>query len=165
MLKVTKVSLWEGRNVWGREYEFVQDGFHEAHHPPMKIIRMGPECCDKCLSKCPEFRMKIEGGSVKRYDIDFNITQVCVALGSKAKTTPKVLRKTVSTQVPKISEKEEKQQITPMITKIGPYAIKKTGVQRLLTNAKWSLKSIRMGMQVNASAVWPECAPFLKILS
>lgn len=58
---------------------FVQDGFHGAHQEPMKFTQIGPECCDKCLTGCSEFRLKIEGCAVKDFKIDFNITQVCTA--------------------------------------------------------------------------------------
>lgn len=78
MLRVTNASVWEGRNVWGCEYAFVQDGFHEFYQEPMELIRISPECCDKCLSNCPEFRLRIEGCADKNHRIDFNITQVCV---------------------------------------------------------------------------------------
>ncbi|RMB94657.1 hypothetical protein DUI87_28892 [Hirundo rustica rustica] len=139
ILKVTNASLWEGRNVWGCKYAFVQDGFHEAYHPPMKLIRVSPECCDKCLSTCLEFRLKIEGCAIRGYDIDFNITQVCTEYHkNQTKITPPVPRKAVITKTPAIPEVEE--QITPVVTKIGPYAIKKTGVQKLIVNPKWSLK-------------------------
>ncbi|RMB89189.1 hypothetical protein DUI87_34451 [Hirundo rustica rustica] len=47
--------------------------------------------------------------------------------------------------MPAIPEVEE--QITPVVTKIGPYAIKKTGVQKLIVNPKWSLKRVEMGVQ------------------
>lgn len=56
ILKVTNARLWEGRNVWGCSYAFVQGGLHEAYHPPMKLIQISSECCDKCLSKCPKNR-------------------------------------------------------------------------------------------------------------
>ncbi|RMC20157.1 hypothetical protein DUI87_01003 [Hirundo rustica rustica] len=138
-----------------------EDGFHEAYHPPMKLIRVSPECCDKCLSTCLEFRLKIEGCAIKGYDIDFNITQVCTEYHkNQTKITPPVPRKAVITKMPAIPEVEE--QITPVVTKIGPYAIKKTGVQKLIVNPKWSLKRVEMGVQVNASHVRPECAPFLR---
>ncbi|RMC20809.1 hypothetical protein DUI87_01661 [Hirundo rustica rustica] len=127
----------------------------------MKLIRVSPECCDKCLSKCLEFRFKIEGCAIKGYDIDFNITQVCTEYHkNQTKITPPVPRKAVITKMPAIPEVEE--QITPVVTKIGPYAIKKTGVQKLIVNPKWSLKRVEMGVQVNASHVRPECAPFLR---
>ncbi|RMC20864.1 hypothetical protein DUI87_01717 [Hirundo rustica rustica] len=127
----------------------------------MKLIRVSPECCDKCLSKCLEFRLKIEGCAIKGYDIDFNITQVCTEYHkNQTKITPPVPRKAVITKMPAIPEVEE--QITPVVTKIGPYAIKKTGDQKLIVNPKWSLKRVEMGVQVNASHVRPECAPFLR---
>ncbi|RMC09769.1 hypothetical protein DUI87_13556 [Hirundo rustica rustica] len=127
----------------------------------MKLIRVSPECCDKCLSTCLEFRLKIEGCAIRGYDIDFNITQVCTEYHKNpTKITPPVPRKAVITKMPAIPEVEE--QITPVVTKIGPYAIKKTGVQKLIVNPKWSLKRVEMGVQVNASHVRPECAPFLR---
>ncbi|RMC09858.1 hypothetical protein DUI87_13645 [Hirundo rustica rustica] len=127
----------------------------------MKLIRVSPECCDKCLSTCLEFRLKIEGCAIRGYDIDFNITQVCTEYHkNQTKITPPVPRKAVITKMPAIPEVEE--QITPVVTKIGPYAIKKTGVQKLIVNPKWSLKRVEMGVQVNASHVRPECAPFLR---
>ncbi|RMC20565.1 hypothetical protein DUI87_01416 [Hirundo rustica rustica] len=127
----------------------------------MKLIRVSPECCDKCLSTCLEFRLKIEGCALRGYDIDFNITQVCTEYHkNQTKITPPVPRKAVITKMPAIPEVEE--QITPVVTKIGPYAIKKTGVQKLIVNPKWSLKRVEMGVQVNASHVRPECAPFLR---
>ncbi|RMC21677.1 hypothetical protein DUI87_02545 [Hirundo rustica rustica] len=127
----------------------------------MKLIRVSPECCDKCLSTCLEFRLKIEGCAIRGYDIDFNITQVCTEdHKNQTKITPPVPRKAVITKMPAIPEVEE--QITPVVTKIGPYAIKKTGVQKLIVNPKWSLKRVEMGVQVNASHVRPECAPFLR---
>ncbi|RMC21035.1 hypothetical protein DUI87_01891 [Hirundo rustica rustica] len=110
----------------------------------MKLIRVSPECCDKCLSKCLEFRLKIEGYAIRGYDIDFNITQVCTEYHkNQTKITPPVPRKAVITKMPAIPEVEE--QITPVVTKIGPYAIKKTGVQKLIVNPKWSLKTSRNG--------------------
>lgn len=137
ILKVMNAHLWEGRNVWGCNYAFVQDGFHEAYHPPMKLIRISS---DKCLSKCPEFRLKIEECAVRRYDLDFNITQVCTEYPkNKTRTTPPTQKKAVTTQKPIIPEVKEKP-IVPVITRIGPYAIKKTGIQRLLVNPEWSLK-------------------------
>ncbi|RMC09868.1 hypothetical protein DUI87_13655 [Hirundo rustica rustica] len=112
----------------------------------MKLIRVSPECCDKCLSTCLEFRLKIEGCAIRGYDIDFNITQVCTEYHkNQTKITPPVPRKAVITKMPAIPEVEE--QITPVVTKIGPYAIKKTGVQKLIVNPKWSLKRVEMGVQ------------------
>ncbi|RMC18218.1 hypothetical protein DUI87_05099 [Hirundo rustica rustica] len=114
----------------------------------MKLIRVSPECCDKCLSTCLEFRLKIEGCAIRGYDIDFNITQVCTEYHkNQTKITPPVPRKAVITKMPAIPEVEE--QITPVVTKIGPYAIKKTGVQKLIVNPKWSLKRVEMGVQFN----------------
>ncbi|RMB92689.1 hypothetical protein DUI87_30998 [Hirundo rustica rustica] len=49
---------------------------------------------------------------------------------NQTKITPPVPRKAVITQMPAIPEVEE--QITPVVTKTGPYAIKKTGVQKLI---------------------------------
>ncbi|RMC20169.1 hypothetical protein DUI87_01015 [Hirundo rustica rustica] len=132
-----------------------EDGFHEAYHPPMKLIRVSPECCDKCLSTCLEFRLKIEGCALRGYDIDFNITQVCTEYHkNQTKITPPVPRKAVITKMPAIPEIEE--QITPVITKIGPFAIKKTGVQKLIVNPKWSLKRVEMGVQI---PLHPDDAP------
>ncbi|RMC20291.1 hypothetical protein DUI87_01138 [Hirundo rustica rustica] len=112
----------------------------------MKLIRVIPECCDKCLSTCLEFRLKIEGCALRGYDIDFNITQVCTEYHkNQTKITPPLARKAVITKMPAIPEVEE--QITPVVTKIGPYAIKKTGVQKLIVNPKWSLKRVEMGVQ------------------
>ncbi|RMC21031.1 hypothetical protein DUI87_01887 [Hirundo rustica rustica] len=64
---------------------------------------------------------------------------------NQTKITPPVPRKAVITKMPAIPEVEE--QITPVVTKIGPYAIKKTGVQKLIVNPKWSLKRVEMGVQ------------------
>ncbi|RMC21834.1 hypothetical protein DUI87_02705 [Hirundo rustica rustica] len=64
---------------------------------------------------------------------------------NQTKITPPVPRKAVITKMPAIPEVEE--QITPVVTKIGPYAIKKTGVQKLIVNPKWSLKQVEMGVQ------------------
>ncbi|RMB97683.1 hypothetical protein DUI87_25834 [Hirundo rustica rustica] len=90
-----------------------------------------PECCDKCLSKCLEFRLKIEGCVIRGSDIDFNITQGCTEFHkNQTKITPPVPRKAVITQIPTIPEVEE--QITPVVSKIKPKAIKKTGVQKLV---------------------------------
>ncbi|RMC21087.1 hypothetical protein DUI87_01944 [Hirundo rustica rustica] len=115
----------------------------------MKLIRVSPECCkccDTCSSTCLEFRLKIEGCAIRGYDIDFNITQVCTEYHkNQTKFTPPVPRKAVITKMPAIPEVEE--QITPVVTKIGPYAIKKTGVQKLIVNPKWSLKRVEMGVQ------------------
>ncbi|RMB92728.1 hypothetical protein DUI87_30874 [Hirundo rustica rustica] len=78
-----------------------------------------PECCDKCLSKCLEFRLKIEGCVIRGYDIDFNITQGCTDFHeNQTKITPPVLRKAVITQIPTIPEVEE--QVTPVVSKIKP---------------------------------------------
>ncbi|RMC21906.1 hypothetical protein DUI87_02777 [Hirundo rustica rustica] len=127
----------------------------------MKLIRVSRECCDKCLSTCLQFRLKIEGCAIRGYDIDFNITQVCTEYHkNQTKIIPPVPRKAVITKMPAIPEVEE--QITPVVTKIGPNAIKKRGVQKLIVNPKWSLKRVEMGVQVNASHVRPECAPFLR---
>ncbi|RMC09595.1 hypothetical protein DUI87_13381 [Hirundo rustica rustica] len=57
---------------------------------------------------------------------------------NQTKITPPVPTKAVITKSPAIPEVEE--QITPVVTKIGPYAIKKTGVQKLIVNPKWSLE-------------------------
>ncbi|RMB89055.1 hypothetical protein DUI87_34513 [Hirundo rustica rustica] len=78
-----------------------------------------PECCDKCLSKCLEFRLKIEGCVIRGSDIDFNITQGCTDFHkNQTKITPPVPRKAVITQIPTIPEVEE--QVTPVVTKIKP---------------------------------------------
>lgn len=50
MWGVMNASMWERTDTWGCECAFVQDGFHEAHHPPMKLIQISPGCCDKCLT-------------------------------------------------------------------------------------------------------------------
>ncbi|RMB89176.1 hypothetical protein DUI87_34438 [Hirundo rustica rustica] len=92
------------------------------------------------------FRLKIEGCAIRGYDIDFNITQVCTEYRkNETKITPPVPRKAVITKMPAIPEVEE--QITPVVTKIGPYAIKKTGVQKLIVNPKGSLTRVEMGVQ------------------
>lgn len=115
----------------------------------------GPGCRDKCLTTCPEFRLKIEV-------FETNITKVCTEFHKdKAKTAPPVSKKAVTTQTSIILEEEE-QFTTPTITKIGPCTIKKIGTQRLLTNPEWSLKLVEMGMQLNASDIWLECAQFLR---
>ncbi|RMC20476.1 hypothetical protein DUI87_01326 [Hirundo rustica rustica] len=107
-------------------------------------------------------KTKIEGCAIKGYDLDFNITQVCTEYHEdKARTTPIMPKKAVLTQRPVIPEVEEKP-IVPIVTRIGPYAIKKMGIQRLLVNPEWSLKQVEMGVQVNASDIRPECAPFLR---
>ncbi|RMC04222.1 hypothetical protein DUI87_19041 [Hirundo rustica rustica] len=67
---------------------------------------------------------------------------------NQTKITPPVPRKAVITKMPAIPEVEE--QITPVVTKIGPYAIKKTGVQKLIVNPKWSLKRVEMGVQASS---------------
>ncbi|RMC16967.1 hypothetical protein DUI87_06222 [Hirundo rustica rustica] len=78
-----------------------------------------PECCDKCLSKCLEFRLKIEGCVIRGSDIDFNITQGCTDFHeNQTKITPPVPRKAVITQIPTIPEVEE--QVTPVVSKIKP---------------------------------------------
>ncbi|RMC11053.1 hypothetical protein DUI87_12245 [Hirundo rustica rustica] len=78
-----------------------------------------PECCDKCLSKCLEFRLKIEGCAVRGSDIDFNITQGCTEFHkNETKITPPVPRKALITQIPTVPEVEE--QVTPVVTKIKP---------------------------------------------
>ncbi|RMC21465.1 hypothetical protein DUI87_02331 [Hirundo rustica rustica] len=120
----------------------------------MKLITVSPECCDKCLSKCLEFRLKIEECAIRGYDIDFNITQVCTEYHkNQTKITPPVPRKAVITKMPAIPEVEE--QITPVVTKIRPYAIKKTGVQKLMVNPKWSLKRVEMGVQMKPTGDSP----------
>lgn len=140
----------------------MQDGFHEAYLPPMELLQIGPGCCDKCLTSCPEFRLKIEGCATKGLNLDFNITQVCTEYHKdRARPTPPVSQKTVRIQIPPILKGRD-EPIIPTITKIGSYAIKKTGIQRLLINPEWSLKKVEMGMQVNASTIRPKCAPFLK---
>ncbi|RMC19728.1 hypothetical protein DUI87_03292 [Hirundo rustica rustica] len=69
-------------------------------------------------------RLKIEGCAIRGYDIDFNITQVCTEYHkNETKIIPPVPRKAVITNMPAIPEVEE--QITPVVTKIGPYAIKR----------------------------------------
>ncbi|RMC21247.1 hypothetical protein DUI87_02106 [Hirundo rustica rustica] len=66
-----------------------------------------------------EFRLKIKGCAIRGYDIDFNITQVCTEYHkNQTKITPPVPRKAVITKMPAIPEVEE--QITPVVTKIGP---------------------------------------------
>ena len=50
------------------EFVFIKNGFHETHHPPTKLIQVGPGCCDKCLTTCPKFSLKIEW-----FNLDFNI--------------------------------------------------------------------------------------------
>lgn len=126
----------------------------------MKPVWFGPECCDKCLSKCPEFRLKIEGCAKRAYDLDFNITQICTkSERNRAEITTPVLKEVEATQTPK-----EKLSMVPTVIRVGPYAIKKTGIQRLIINPEWSLKRVEMRMQVNVSTIRPECAPFLKNL-
>lgn len=158
MLRVTNASVWEGKDTWGCEYVFVQNGFHESHQRSMELIQIGPECCDKCLTNCPEFRLKIEGCAIKDFKIDYNITQFC--------TAPQIDRVKVTQSVPTLRETTTTQitlePMAPIITKIGPYTVKKAGIQKLLINPKWSLKQVEMAMQVNASTIQPECAPFLR---
>ncbi|RMC11076.1 hypothetical protein DUI87_12268 [Hirundo rustica rustica] len=78
-----------------------------------------PECCDKCLSKCLQFRLKIEGCVIRGSDIDFNITQGCTEFHkNETKITPPVPRKALITKVSAIPEVEE--QVTPVVTKIKP---------------------------------------------
>ncbi|RMB92913.1 hypothetical protein DUI87_30651 [Hirundo rustica rustica] len=70
---------------------------------------------------------------------DKKLIKVCTEYHkNQTKITPPVPRKVVITKMPAIPEVEE--QITPVVTKIGPYAIKRTGVQKLIVNPKWSLK-------------------------
>lgn len=143
MLKVTNATVWERRNVWGCEYVFVQDVFHEFHQEPMKPVQIGPECCDNCLTNCPEFRLKIEGCAIKDFKIGCNITQICTdPWGDELKITRPMLtlRETTATQI-----QTTLVAIAPVITEIGPYVVKKTGIQKLLVNPEGSLKWGRDG--------------------
>ncbi|RMC09725.1 hypothetical protein DUI87_13512 [Hirundo rustica rustica] len=93
----------------------------------------------------PDGKVSIEGKPVYNKK-DKKLIKVCTEYHkNQTKITPPVPRKAVITKMPAIPEVEE--QITPVVTKIGPYAIKKTGVQKLIVNPKWSLKRVEMGVQ------------------
>ncbi|RMC22136.1 hypothetical protein DUI87_03009 [Hirundo rustica rustica] len=94
----------------------------------------------------PDGKVSVEGKPVYNKK-DKKLIKVCPEYHKKqTKITPPVPRKAMNTNMPAIPEVEE--QITPVVTKIGPYAIKKTGVQKLIVNPKWSLKRVEMGVQV-----------------
>ncbi|RMC19642.1 hypothetical protein DUI87_03203 [Hirundo rustica rustica] len=94
----------------------------------------------------PDGKVSMEGKPVYNKK-DKKLSKVCTEYPkNQTKITPPVPRKAVITKMPAIPEVEE--QITPVVTKIGPYAIKKTGVQKLIVNPKWSLKQVEMGVQV-----------------
>lgn len=70
--------------LWGKEEMFWDMNMSlsrmDSKNPinnPLNLI--GSECCDKCLTSCFEFRLKIEGCAIKDFKTDFNITQVCTA--------------------------------------------------------------------------------------
>ncbi|RMC09722.1 hypothetical protein DUI87_13509 [Hirundo rustica rustica] len=93
----------------------------------------------------PDGKVSIEGKPVYNKK-DKKLIKVCTKYHkNQTKITPPVPRKAVITKMSAIPEVEE--QITPVVTKIGPYAIKKTGVQKLIVNPKWSLKRVEMGVQ------------------
>ena len=71
------------------EFTFIKNEFHEAHHPPMELIQVGPRCCDKCLTTCPKFSLKIEG-----FNLDFNI--IALNFTNQSQTTPPVSKRTVT---------------------------------------------------------------------
>ncbi|XP_068280354.1 uncharacterized protein [Nyctibius grandis] len=50
----------------------------------------------------------------------------------------------------------------PRVFKVGPYAIRNTGQQQMLTNPEWSLKPVELLMTVNIAEIQPACSPFLK---
>nr|XP_032600663.1 uncharacterized protein LOC116806961 isoform X2 [Taeniopygia guttata] len=161
MLKVTNAKVWEGRNIWGCEYAFVQIGHHGSHQKPMELLQIDSECCKTCLSDCAAFRLEIQGCAVKGNQLDYNITHDCVDPQDKDEET------NLSTQRPEEPTATQVQTtpgkvVQPIITKIGPYAVKKVGIQRLLLNPEWSLKRVDMEMQVNASAIRSECTLFLR---
>ncbi|RMC19572.1 hypothetical protein DUI87_03130 [Hirundo rustica rustica] len=86
----------------------------------------------------PNGKVSIEGKPVYNKK-DKKLIKVCTECHkNQTKITPPVPKKAVITKMPAIPEVEE--QITPVVTKIRPYAIKKTGVQKLIVNPKWSLK-------------------------
>ncbi|RMC19667.1 hypothetical protein DUI87_03230 [Hirundo rustica rustica] len=86
----------------------------------------------------PDGKVSMEGKPVYNKK-DKKLSKVCTEYHkNQTKINPPVPRKAVITKMPAIPEVEE--QITPVVTKIGPYAIKKTGVQKLIINPKWSLK-------------------------
>ena len=60
-----------------------------------------------------------------------------------------------------LANSEKEITLTPQITRIGPYVIKRVGQQRLLFNSSWSLKRVELSMQINISAVKPACSPFI----
>lgn len=111
----SQIQLFGWRNVPGCKVKFVQDGIHRG---PIKPIQIGTECCDKCLTNCSESRTVV----------------ICITSNRETRTTPQTLtpRETIVTQATPIQTPKET--IQPLITEIGPYAIKKTGIQRLLLN-------------------------------
>ncbi|XP_023803468.1 uncharacterized protein LOC111945006, partial [Cyanistes caeruleus] len=52
--------------------------------------------------------------------------------------------------------------LTPKISEIGPYVIRKTGQQQMLFNPAWSIKQVKLLMQNNVSEIQPACSPFLQ---
>ncbi|RMC19885.1 hypothetical protein DUI87_03451 [Hirundo rustica rustica] len=99
----------------------------------------------------PDGKVSIEGKPMYNKK-DKKLIKVCTEYHkNQTKISPPVPRKAVNTKMPAIPEVEE--QITPVVTKIGPYAIKKTGVQKLIVNPKWSLKRVEMGVQLMVRAL------------
>ncbi|XP_064258607.1 uncharacterized protein LOC135289142 [Passer domesticus] len=161
IMKVTNAKVWEGRNVWGCEYAFVQIGYHGSCQKPMELFRIDSECCETCLSNCPAFRLEIQGGAVKGYRVDYNITRDCVDPQDEGEEiNPPTQRPEEPTVT--LAQTTPGKVIQPIVTKVGPYAVKKVGIQRLLLNPEWSLKRVEVEKQVNASAIQSECTPFLK---
>ncbi|RMC09780.1 hypothetical protein DUI87_13567 [Hirundo rustica rustica] len=114
------------------------------------------EAPDKAVEAAliPDGKVSIEGKPVYNKK-DKKLIKVCTEYHkNQTKITPPVPRKAVITKMPAIPEVEE--QITPVVTKIGPYAIKKTGVQKLIVNPKWSLKRVEMGVQTIGDTQSPQ---------
>ncbi|RMC21779.1 hypothetical protein DUI87_02648 [Hirundo rustica rustica] len=97
----------------------------------------------------PDGKISVEGKAIynKR---DKKLSKVCTEYHkNKTKITPPVPRKAVITKMPAIPEVEE--QITPVVTKIGPYAIKKC-----LGFEKTECTQAQLWMQSVAAAVIKE---------
>nr|RLV71530.1 hypothetical protein DV515_00017357 [Chloebia gouldiae] len=111
------------------------------------------ETIEDTYSSCPDLKdIPLEGAEIWFTDGSSYVISgkrhagyvVTTSRENRTRTTPPTQKKAATTPRPFIPEE---QPTVATITRIGPYAIKKTGIQRLLVSPEWSLKRVEMGIQ------------------
>ncbi|TRZ07955.1 hypothetical protein HGM15179_019154 [Zosterops borbonicus] len=136
-------AIWKERGLLNSQEKSIKHSQEilkllDAVQLPKRVAIMHISSHQKVSSELEEGNMLVDREAKHAATGEVPNETIEAALIPDGKISIEVPRKAVIPQVPAIPEAEE--QITPLI--------KKTGVQNLIINPKWSLKRVEMGVQV-----------------